>query len=230
MSQWSSSLFIFEGSIPDELLTVILSFLVPSCRRDGARAWRAAVLDLVHASSVNHRWYRVANDPSIWWPLVEHHAHDAEVAAMIEQHHAHSGRSSSAAAAAAAALVRYPTQSVFELLAPKRIAATIFVAKSNMAASRWKRELGSHHYGSIARSCSSGSWIVSSDSLDICVWQLMPHASAKRHTSSSVAATQKLPSRLQLRMVLQVREKHVMAINNDGVLAIGYDSQAKEID
>jgi len=194
MSQWSSNLFIFEGSIPDERLTVILSFLVPSCGRDGARAWRAAVLDLVHASSVNHRWYRVANDPSIRWPLVEHHAHDAEVAAMIEQHHAHSGRSSSAAAAAAAALVRYPTQSVFELLAPKRIAATIFVAKSNMAASRWKRELGSHHYGSIARSCSSGSWIVSSDSMEMCIWQLMPNASAKRHTSSSVAAAQKLPN------------------------------------
>ena len=230
MSQWSSNLFIFEGSIPDELLTVILSFLVPSCGRDGARAWRAAVLDLVHASSVNHRWYRVANDPSIWWPLVEHHAHDAEVAAMIEQHLAHSGRSSSAAAAAA--LVRYPTQSVFELLAPKRIAATIFVAKSNMAAGRWKRELGSHlythHYGWIARSCSSGSWIVSSDSLDICVWQLMPHASAKRHTSSSVAATKKLPSRLRLRMVLQVNGKHVMAINNDGILAIGYEANQKQ--
>ena len=222
MSQWSSSLFIFEGSIPDELLTVILSFLVPSCRRDGARAWRAAVLDLVHASSVNHRWYRVANDPSIWWPLVEHHAHDAEVAAMIEQHHAHIGRSPS--------LSRYAVQSVFELLAPKRIAATIFMSKSNMAAGRWKRELGSHHYGEIARSCSSGSWIVSSDWSEMCVWQMMPHASAKRHTSSSVGATKKLPSRLQLRMVLQVREKHVMAINNDGILAIGYDSQAKEVD
>ena len=147
---------------------------------------------------------------------------------MIEQHHAHSGRSSSAAAAAAAALVRYPTQSVFELLAPKRIAATIFVAKSNMAASRWKRELGSHHYGSIARSCSSGSWIVSSDSMEMCVWQLMPHAGAKRHTSSSVAAAQKLPSRLQLRMVLQVGGTHVMAINNYGILAIGYEAIQKQ--
>ena len=204
---------VFEDAIPDELLALILSFLVPSSpssddaalSRSSTPAYQyrrlivAAAQNLSNASRVNHRWHRVSSDPSIWWLLIRPLTRTPEVSALIEQmlmqhqhmdYHSHNNDGDDnddldRDASQALQRSRYSRElSAHELLAPKRIAATIIMAKNNMYASRCKRDAISFHIFPVSHSIATGCWIATSNEFELCVWQLVPHAPRSSRTSN----------------------------------------------
>jgi hypothetical protein len=194
---------IVEEVIPDELLALLLSFLVPSLDAldslDAARLLQQAAFNIARSSRVNRRWNRVASDTSIWAPIIQFYASMPEICHLVP--YLSYKRSAKAQRTTDTTNTTFNTRFeqqqqhlttndstgalIYDRAAAKRIAATIFTTKRNLLQGLSRHNTMAYHMYKIAHFHAVGSWCITGGESEVCVWQLMPHRPLKSSSSSS---------------------------------------------
>ena len=217
---------IVEDVIPDELLALILSWLLPCHPPAGvARAGTlaAGARALTQASRVCRRWYRVSSDPAIWSLLLEQYAELPEVAALVQhlsfpqalpEHHQHHQTHEH----------HHHQAMAYDRLAPKRIATTILSSKVNMRQSRSHQSTLSYHMFRITRLAARGAWLITGAESEVCLWELTP---TRPRAKSAPPSHKDRKPRMRLRAAVNQRGRVlVVGTNSCGVAAFGYSARA----